>query len=213
MNGEMTTAEQLFQDYDQYRLHTTHYRATLKRKGHMRSPKKTSERMQQLQKLIDFCTTNDLEPRLYLYSLFKARHWNYAPLWHQLVPGSKATQKKAIARYKALTSVPMFAERLEREHVQNSEVPYDPNRDINQSVENIKRRYLANYNTDRCMAEMQTVTLGYHPRSIVCARCPVAQECERKLRSSVPFDIIALRRGDLSLDQAKRIAGQYGASH
>jgi hypothetical protein len=206
------TAEQLFSDYDQYRLHTTHYRATLKLKGAMRSPKKTPDRLAQLERLIVFCSENDLEPRLYLYSLFKARNWNYAPMWNQLVPGSNATKRKAIERYKTLTSIPIYAARLEQEHIQNSEVPYDPNRDISETTENIKRRYLANYNTDRCMAEMQTVTLGYHPRSIVCARCPVAQECEQRLCASVSFDIVALRRGDISLEQARRIAGRFNAT-
>jgi len=201
-------AEQLFADYDYYRYHTANFIAASGRGQYMRSLKRTPEREEQFERFAAFCEANQLNPRLYLYSLFDARQWTFAPRLDQLVPGTKKTAKKAIARFHALKEVPLYAQRMQQERDQRGDTPtFDPNKDISGTVENVKRRYVSLYQFERCMSEINTVTLGYHPKSTVCLRCPTATECEGLTQNMVPFDIVALRRGDLSADEAKRIAG------
>jgi len=203
--------ERIFEDYLHYRRNTAHYCQMKERLPYMREPKLNEERRNALQNMIGWCQQNSLDPRWFLYSLFHARKWIAAPRWDQLVPGTNKTAKKAIARYKALNRAPLFLQRVDAELQASQENNYDPNRDISTTTENIKRNYLAVYDTDRCIAEMQTTTLGYHPKSLVCARCPVAKKCAEMLQATVPFDILALRRGEITTDQAKRVAGRFYA--
>lgn len=206
-----TTTEQLFEDYAYYRLHTRHYQEQIRTRP-MRSLKKSPDRLEQLSKLLAFCEEHDVDARAFLHSRFQTYRWNFAPPWHHLVPGSKATTKKSLDQYNALREAPLYAKRIQQNQ-QNiiADTTFDPNRDINPSIETVKRRYLATGDVARCVSESQTLTLGYHPKSTVCARCSAQSECEAQLRASVPFDIVALRRGDLSADQAKRLAGWYAS--
>lgn len=208
----MTTADQLFSDYNDYRLHTSHYKSMLAEKGFLKSPKRTPDRLNKFETLIGFCEENSMDPRLYLYSLFQARNWLFAPRWDHIVPGTKKTAKKAIARYRALKGVEKYSAKMQKERDAVDGTLYNPNRDTNPSVENLKRRHIDAMNTDRCMREMQTSTLGYHPRSLVCARCPAAKDCEQQLQASVPYDITALRLGKITLDQAQRLSGSRHGS-
>lgn len=203
--------QQLFDDFQYYRKHTAHYAKLRSELPVLRDLKLTDERKDALSRMTSWCEHNGLDPRWYLYSLFSCRNWRFCPKWEQLTPGTKKTEKKAIARYHLLSEAPLYSQRISEQiaaHQQASGQVYDPNRDLSNTTENIKRSYLAVYDTDRCMDEMTSTTLGYHPRSTVCARCPARAECERRLQATVPFDIVALRRGDLSVDEAKRIAGR-----
>jgi len=205
--------DQLFDDYEYYRLFTANYRQLHRQGCVLKTAKKTKDRLDQLQRLIDFCEENKVDSRRFLHSLFQARYWNFAPRWDQLVPATEKTKKKALARYHSETSTPIYSRRIQ--HNQQNVKPddtFDPNRDISFMAEMLKRRYLAIMDTARCMGEMQT-TLGYHPKSSVCAHCPVTKECESRLQAMVPFDIMALRLGNLTTDQAKRVAGWYNATH
>jgi len=201
--------DKLFEDYEYYRLFTANYRR-LQQKGRvLRKAKKTKARLNQLNRLIDFCKENKVDSRRYLYLLFQVRCWSFAPRWDHLVPSNEKTKDRALARYHAGVVGPEYAERIQHnsQNVKPGNI-FDPNRDINLTLEAMKSRYLADMDTGLCMYLM-AVTLGYHPKSKVCVQCPTAKECESHLQSLVPFDITALRLGKLSVDQAKREAWRY----
>lgn len=88
-------------------------------------------------------------------------------------------------------------------------VVFDPNRDISGTTEAYKRRHLMDGDPQLCMERMSVETFGYHPRSLVCARCPLAQACAGRLQASVNFDILALRRGEITAQQAVRQVAVY----
>ncbi len=212
----MDQVQQLFEDFQHYRKQTANFQKLRATIPYLRDLKLSDPRRSALSKMVRWCTQKELDSRWWLYSLFQARRWIAAPRWEQLVPGTKKTEVKAIARYVALKEAPLYAERVSQETRAQQEAQgqvYDPNRDLSNTVENIKRRYLDASDSERCMREMSTVTLGYHPKSQVCVSCPSTQICVQQTQAQVPFDIVALRRGDLSVDQAKRITGRphYGS--
>lgn len=206
------TPDLLFNDYEYYRLFTSNYRRLHKQGIPLKTSKKTEYRLNQLKRLIVFCEENKVDPRRYLHSLFQARHWNFAPRWDHLVPATEKTKAKVLSRYHSEISTPLYSQRIQH-NSQNikHDSTFDPNRDISTTVETIKRRYILTGDTDRCMGEVNK-TLGYHPKSTVCIKCPVSKECEARLQASVPFDITELRLGNLSTDQARRVAGWYNAT-
>jgi hypothetical protein len=76
-------------------------------------------------------------------------------------------------------------------------------RDISHAAETLKIRYQQRGQSGRCMELMTTETFGFHPRSAVCAACPIASPCETMLHSKVGYDIQAVRRGEMSPEQAQ----------
>jgi hypothetical protein len=188
------TSVELLDRYNYYRLHTGAFQ-----KSKMRTLKPTPDRLAVLDHMSTWCAKHELDPHLWLYSLFLARHWLFAPPFNQMIP-SKKVMKKALSRYHALRAVPLFTKRVNQEvqqvrAQQGREHVWDPNRDLSNASESVKRRYLLEGQFQRCIAETMTRTYGYHPRSLVCARCPVAHDCMVRLQASVRFDIMALRRG------------------
>lgn len=206
-------AEQLFSDYDFYRLHTVAFQSKQKSGQYMRSMSRDgdphrSDRLVHFESLLAFCGDRGVEPGLYLYSLFEARSWLCSPNIDHLVPKTKKTEKKAISRFHALGEVPLYSERMRmRREARGDTVQFDPNRDISEGVESWKRRYVSLGQYSRCMTESLTLTLGFHPRSSVCAVCPVAVACETLIQTRVSFDIVALRKGDITSDEARRMEG------
>jgi hypothetical protein len=89
-----------------------------------------------------------------------------------------------------------YAQKLEAGKV------YDGNRDLAASTEALKRRYMMFSDPDGCFVDERTN--GYHPKSLVCAQCPLAIGCEQKLRAAAAYDIVALRKGEITVTQAKR---------
>lgn len=202
-----SVVEQLFEDYKHYRHHTANYIRVKKERPYFREMKLRADRAKALKEMELWCRRKGVDPRWWLYSLFSSREWVAAPKFEQLVPKTKRTEKKALARYEALQEAPLYAQQITNRIQQDRRdqyTTYDPNRDISGTVENIKRRYLSEHDAQRCVDEMSSVTFGYHPKSLVCARCPLMTECEARLRKTVPFDIVALRRGDITIDEAKR---------
>ncbi len=75
----------------------------------------------------------------------------------------------------------------------------------------LKKRYVMWGNQARCMSEMETETFGYHPKSEVCQSCQARHQCAAILQSKVGFDIMALRLGSITTEQARTVA-YYGRS-
>ena len=136
--------------------------------------------------------------------LFYRGHWRFARPFHQLVPGSPRKEKQLLAAYREVESLPMYERRIRQlTHMQRWSTGqiYDGNRDLAATTEALKRRYLRFEDPEGCMGDERTN--GYHPRSLVCARCALAQACERQQRSTAAFDIVALSEGQISADQAR----------
>lgn len=166
----------------------------------------TDDRRRLLSSLSVWCREKSLEPRLWLFSLFHIRRWLFAPTWKQLM-GSE----KSIAYYHRLSDLSLYEAYTRRERqaqLTAAGAVYDPNRDLSGTVEQQKKYYIDRGRADVCIDQMHMSqgTLGFHPRSLICARCPLSQACAQRLQAGAPFDILALRRGEITADQAREIA-------
>lgn len=216
--GIVVTADQLFADYNFWRLHTWNVQRMEKEGIPIRTlTDKNGEKRLALNQLRYWCGRRDLDTRFFLATLFGRTRWQFAPQFGQLIPKSAAATAKAIHRYHNPDSATMTLFRLRvsqevRRDQELSGAAYDGSRDLSATTEALKRRYLEEGDAERCLEEMDTNTLGYHPRSLVCAGCALASRCEALLRHKSPaFDIIALRRGELTLEQAKGLVAQYAS--
>lgn len=199
--------EQLFADYVSYWRVT----ACVNAKWHeiraaLRPPKMTRERLAALRRMAEFARENGADPRLWLYTLFMSRQFIYPPKFECLTP------KSHLKCYLKEHRLGLFAKKMagERQRRRNNDADqYDPNRDIAQSVEDEKGHLLRTGQQQVCFDRMESITLGFHPRSKICAMCPIQTSCADALMNRVAFDIIALRRGDITVDDAQRAAESY----
>jgi len=200
---------QLLSDYNKYRNQTWNIQKARAAKAFVRDLG-SKNGIPAMQKFDAWCVSNGVDPRRYLYFLFKERKFMFAPPWRHLVP-SKKIQTKNLEKYAMLTATPEFSKIIHSEIHEKREQEgetFDMNRDLSPLAENMKRIYLADSRPDMCMEQMETYTFGYHPKSVPCARCPIARQCLSKLQAISPFDILALRRGELTLREAQTIAGR-----
>lgn len=195
MEGTRDEAIKLFNAYRVWWLQTSNIQKRREERP-INLHKQTEERVQLFQKLITWCGERELDPRLYLYSLFRGRRWLFAP---QLREGHLMSENM-ISRYKKMVEKECLGGY--RQFLDVAE-EFDPNRDMTPSVEALKSRYLKYGQADRCMLETPATTFGYHPKSPLCQTCPLRIECENRLQSLVGFDIQALRRGEITADQAR----------
>lgn len=196
-------AAKLLEDYNYYRAYTRHVKELTDQGRRIKNVVATPERLRVLEELCGWCRSRRIDPRLWLYTLFQARQWLFAPKFEQLM------SEKHIVRYRNASNLDFYHRRMREEatarRAQAGDV-FDRNRDISPSVESLKRVYLAKDRPEQCMAAMEAETYGFHPRSLVCGRCRLAKQCETKLRELVVFDIIALRRGEITAEEAIKIA-------
>lgn len=215
-------ARTLLDDFNAYRSQTENY-SRLRQLHPMRSLG-AEKGLPALQAMDAWCRERGIDSRRWLYWLFARTRFRFAPKLTNLIPARKTpklqakAEAKALAAYNALRGTPQLTERVFREleikraHAGQS---YDPNRDLSHIAEAVKRRYLAEGNPDKCLSDMfanrpDTVpTWGYHPKSLSCVRCPLAQQCVAQLRAAVSsFDIVALRLGQMTLQQAQVMDGR-----
>lgn len=205
--------QQILDDYNYYRSFTTHVRS-LRAQGQpiadvkMRT-KKGEDRTPYFEGMLSFCDEHKLDPKVWLYLLFKIRKWQAAPRFHQLVPKSKKTLQKNLGLYADLRDLPLFRQNREAQRVTaeaETGEGWDVNRDIGFSTEALKRRYLNEGDAERCLSEMEIRTYGYHPRSLVCARCPIAQRCAQQVEVKYGTHMLSLRRGEITSRQAQQLA-------
>lgn len=208
---------QLFDDYNRWRTHTNYFQ----NKQRSKSLGGAGQRMcairpttaagkslwRNLEAMAEWCGEHQLDPRRWLCVRFDMLHWLRPPPFYQLV---LKRPDKALNHYRD-REIPVWTRQVESElyeHRQQAGQVFDSNRDISIQVEALKRRYSTSGNSARCMSEMLHVTYGYHPGSAVCSGCPRAGECAWRLQSAVPFDILALRRGELTAEQCRQTAGR-----
>ena len=190
-------ARLLLRDYNTWRDRTNHIQQ-LRKKHPMRQLGETQERLAVFESMAQWCEEQSLDPRLWLYSLFQTRRWLFAPKLNQL------RSPKHIIRYKRLQGTQAFESRVRQEfHQQQLREGgvFDPNRDMSTTTEYRKQRYQTLGLHSDCMHD--TECYGFHPRSAVCARCPVARTCYEHLQAQVPFDILSLRKGEMTVEQAQ----------
>ena len=201
----MDQPRRLFDDYRYYRQYTASVQKLKQEKPYLREMKVTPSRLKLFEDMAAWCRTIGVNPRLWLYSLFVSRKWLFAPK----LESAHLQSQKHIPKYHALEDTGLYKQRqMEQESLTNvfNSATFDPNRDLSHASEEAKRAYLAAGNPQACMAATSTETFGFHPGSTVCARCPVADSCRTQLEASVSFDIMALRRGDLSATEAHQQA-------
>lgn len=187
-------ALQLLSDYNVYKREVF----ALQRRPTGKLSRPTPKIVALLDEVLSWCQEQGIEPRLWIYHLFRARRWTFPPALDR----KNLLSVRQVQAYWKMQKLDLFRQKILDEGV-SSDVTYDPNRDLSTTTEAIKRRYMDQGSLDRCMSEMETTTLGYHPRSKVCMECPLSQACEEKLQVFVGFDIVALRDGRISVRQAQ----------
>jgi hypothetical protein len=202
-----TPVETLLSDFNKYRFQTANVFKLRQQGKHIvdikSHSKKGKELCAALGQMIEFCAERHIDPRLWLYSLFKARLWQFAPLPKQLC------SKKHIERFQKVGKAQQNDHAGYTQHVtqeiarSQAATTYDARRDLTPAAEVLKQRYVAQGDYQRCIDLMGSQTLGYHPKSRVCVSCPVAQACANKLCATFPFDILALREGRITAEQAQ----------
>lgn len=202
-----TTVVELWDDFTYYRSKTAHVQEQLKQHPYMRPMKPTPERLALFSRLVKWCQSRDIHVRQWLFTLFAVRRWRFAP---QLQPGHLMSEKH-IPRYHKFTDYSFYAKRMQeleaQKRVQETRsVLFDPNRDVVPSVEEAKRSYLQSGNLAGCMDAMKSETFGYHPKSAVCNGCSARALCAEKLQLLLPFDVGALRRGEITAQDARDLA-------
>lgn len=191
----------LFGDYTYYRKHTAHYKS-VRQTTFLRELQSTKARLSIMEQMAAWCSRQGIDASQWLYSLFVNRQWLFAP---PLVIG-QLTSKKSLEKYKKFNDYKFYND-YQREKILaarcRNNTQFDPNRDVNPSIEKYKLYYKSQNRFDACMDDMTVHTFGYHPKSLVCLDCPIRLECKTKLEAIVNFDIMALRLGFLSSETAQ----------
>lgn len=193
-------ARTLFHDFNRWRKQTA-FAEKIRAEGKFYSNyKETPERLEIFEDLAVWCRGHQIDPRLWVYILFKARSWMFPPK----LQASHLKSDNILKRYEKLTtsSLDGYRTHILREYG-DIELAFDPNWEISFYAEAIKKKYTEQGDYTRCMREIFENTLGYHPKSNVCQKCPVRKQCEFELRRFVDFDIMSLRRGDITPAQAR----------
>lgn len=161
----------------------------------------SDERLDLFEEMDAWCREREIESRLWLYLLFRARRWNWSPPLER----AHLCSERMVPGYRKARCLDGY-----RRHLfgaQPRERYFDPNLEISPTNEARKADLLQQPGgPHRCMALMVDTTYGYHPRSEVCRRCPLGPECAQQLSRWCDFDVMALRLGDLSKVEAIRSA-------
>lgn len=72
---------------------------------------------------------------------------------------------------------------------------------VNAGHEAVRRDYVINGRTDLCEVQ-QGISGGYHPFSKWCPACPRAATCAQRLNAEEGFDVVALRLGRMTVEEA-----------
>jgi len=197
---------QLFLDYCHYRRQTAHFQQLRNRGVRLRDPKFSEAHRGALEGMERWCRGKLIPPRQWLYYLFARRRWLY-PL---ACDRGNLCSEKAFSGYSGWKEYSAFQKRLQETtnaaEAVGLEHSWDPNRDLNRGVEMLKESFVARGQIDRCLVGIHSQTYGYHPRSHICTRCPGQAACAQTLARSVNFDILALRRGEITSAQAQNTA-------
>lgn len=208
----MQRAEILLDDFNDYRFKTNSIHERRAAGEYVSSvgatPKSRPKYLLAFERMAVWCEAHGHDPRRWLHSLFIARHWLFAPKLNQL------TSARHLKRYAKMEGqMPVYRERIAAEqHAVDVDAGrvFEAARDISYTAETLKTRYARLGRPGRCMELMEAETFGFHPQSKTCGVCPLGAACEAMLQGKVAFDIQAVRRGELSLQQARVMAAYSG---
>ena len=210
MEATRSRAEILLHDYNRYRAHTFHLQRL--RAQHPIRDLGLKKGLPIFEALDLWCREQHIDARRWVYHLFRIRKWLHAPGLTTLIPAKKSCASR-VAAYREMTDTPFFAATI-RQEIENNRLAtgavIDANRDLIPMAENLKRRYLGEGRPEKCLDSIWDGTYGYHPQSLACARCPLTHKCAVDLQSSIAFDIGALRRGEITLQEAHVISARAG---
>ena len=208
------TEQQLWDDFSYYQAQTGNYKKRRKDNPYIKAMKATPERLELMRQMKEWCESRHLPVRQWLFSLFAIRRWLYAP---KLALGHICSENH-LERFSTFKDYWLYTQRLQELAAStpvSSTGNFDPTRDISHTSEEAKRDYVRSGRTAICRFQMKIETFGYHPKSKICLECIEGNECAEQLKASVQFDIMALRRGDITAEQAYRQAiaqvGGYGS--
>ncbi len=197
--AQRTVIEQLLHDFGNYRNQTANVQRLRSQgrpvPGHVDPTKQSGKKLViAFGAMVEFLSPKQIDPRWWLYTLFKSRKFLFAP------KPENFCSVKHLPRYYAImgaaTAHPM---RVKQDELQRqadrreAAVDYDKNRDLTYGAETLKARYTAAGEYERCMDQLQTATLGFHPASRVCTACPAAQACQEKLVAIAGQGVVAVR--------------------
>ena len=191
--------EILIRDFNTYRALTKSYAIHMARGIPPYKLPKGLPTYQTMSTMLAWCRARGVEPRMWLYTLFHIRKWQFPPKYEL----NSLCNEANIPRMKTVKGLGFFRGQL---RVTPEEDPFDPNVDISPATEARKRTYLQHGNAAMCMDNTTTETWGYHPLSNVCAQCPLRGPCAVNLQTYTPFDVIGLRQGKVTKQAARRAA-------
>ena len=192
-----TLAAQAFNDFNEYNQKTGSYQHNKARNSWLRPYKLTAERLLLFGELVDWCEERKLDVRFYVYVLFHSRAWRYAP---RLAKGHLMSEKM-VKRYEGYRgAMDGYRRRVSKDEPKKKH--FDPNKDTSRPNEIYKQRLQSEGKSRRCLNEFAARTYGFHPKSDVCERCDLKGECLAALERYMGFDVLALRKGDITVERA-----------
>jgi hypothetical protein len=121
-----------------------------------------------------WCRARQLDPGAWIWSVFASLGWKRpVGLRELLSDGRRKTYDQLYdtswAQLNAmLTTVD-----------QDTNDRFQPFRDLAPGAEEAKRQYAARGDADLCMINID-ITLGFHPESTTCSRCPLRTQCQQR---------------------------------
>lgn len=159
-------AQQLFADYRDY-VQSTAWWKKKQAEHYMRLHKETPERLALLESMIVWCREQGVDPRLWLYSLFRSRRWIYPPK----IQVGHLQSMKHLPKYRRMLEEDELTYYRERTHVQPK---LEPLPEFDPIEEGIKRRRQDVGAFQTCMEDPVTF---WHQDSSSCRICPLAGRC------------------------------------
>lgn len=202
----------LWDDFNRYRLQTGYIHKLRGEGAYITTLKFNGARKALMEQLVAWCAERKVDPRLWLRSLFIARKWMYAPKLNQFMSDKNLPRYHTLPQSELAEFQKMIQSEWDSDRVLRG-TAYSASRDLTPSTEGVKRLYVSRGEPDRCLQQMETETLGFHPLSEVCKGCPISEKCKTQLMALAHFDIIAFREGKLTPEQAREqeVAFYYGA--
>lgn len=212
-------AQMLLDDFNYYRSKTNHFQKLQAEKPYIKLPRLNKERERLLNEMIAWCRSQRIDPRHWLYCLFARQRWLFAPKW---LPGALMSESglKWYREKSQYVNDKLYRDRvyqtasMEQQRAGTSPV-YDPALHMSAEAEGRKRRYRQRGDDLGCLTAVSDPdfpTLGWHLQSKFCSGCSRAEECKQKLRGLYPFDVVALRSGVITMEQARLAVAQHGCS-
>jgi hypothetical protein len=184
-NRARDEAVALLLEYNRWTRQTASYQA-MREKHPVRDLKVTDERVALCAEMAAWCREREIDPRLWLFHLFRARRWTYKP---KLERGHLMSENM-VERYRKLQGFESFR----KQQLKAGGADFDPLLDLDSTVEATKQQLLEAGQADRCRLQMTTKTLGFHPQSPVCQVCPEKEACRAALQERFPhFDVVEFR--------------------